>query len=85
MKRWRNDPADASHKPMRLEPLESGRVIRDLRHGLTGVVVDHACQYAHPTADPVYSYLVRWEDGQVRALSEAALASGQGYEVVDDS
>ena len=85
MKRWRGNSTDAPLMPMRLEPLKMCQVIRDLRHGLTGVVVDHACQYSHPKADPVYSYLVRWEDGQVRALSEAALSGGHGYEVVDDS
>jgi len=47
------------------------------------VVLDFACQYAHPKAEPVYSYLIRWDDGQVNALSEAALGGGQGYELID--
>jgi len=45
------------------------------------VVLEHACQYSHPKADPVYSYLIRWEDGQVSAISEGALS--QTVELVD--
>jgi len=65
------------------EPLENGQKVRDSRQGLVGEVVDHACQYSHPKADPVYSYLVRWEDGQVQAISEGALGRGAGIELID--
>lgn len=71
-------PSSTSH-----EPLKPGQRVRDLRHRLEGVVLDFACQYAHPKAEPVYSYLIRWDDGQVNALSEAALGGGQGYELID--
>ena len=50
------------------ERLEAGQKIRDVQTNNVGVVLDFACQYAHPKADPVYSYLVRWGDGQVQAL-----------------
>lgn len=63
-------------------PLVSGAKVRDRLDGVSGVVLEHACQYAHPKAPPVYSYLVRWQDGQVTALSEAAF-NGQGLEVLD--
>ena len=48
-----------------------------------GVVLEYACQYAHPKADPVYSYLIRWKDGQVSAVSEAAFGGANGIELVD--
>ena len=65
------------------EKLEAGQKIRDVQTSNVGVILDHACQYAHPKADPVYSYLVRWEDGQVNALSESALDGSHGYEIID--
>ncbi len=59
-------------------------MLRDRRSERVGTVIDVACQYAHPKADPVYNYLVRWDDGQVEALSQAALDGTHGLEVVDD-
>jgi len=53
-------------------PLEVGQEVRDLHENKTGVVVDSACQYAHPKAQPVYNYLIRWQDGQVQAVTESA-------------
>ena len=66
-----------------MEKLEPGQKIREIQTNLVGEILDHACQYAHPKADPVYSYLVRWEDGQVNALSETAFRSSGGYEILD--
>ncbi len=57
-----------------------------VRYGLTdmtGVILDSACQYAHPKAPAVYSYLIRWEDGQVQALTEAAFQGDLGIELID--
>lgn len=66
-----------------MDQLEAGARVRDVRQNLVGVVLDSACQYSHPKADPVYSYLVRWEDGQVQAISEGAFVSSGGFEVLD--
>ena len=63
--------------------LEAGCKVRDPQDGSVGVVLDYACQYAHPKAPPVYSYLVRWDDGQVSAVSEAAFGGDGGLEAVD--
>jgi len=60
-----------------------GREIRDLKEKKTGLVLDYACQYAHPKAAPVYNYLIRWQDGQIQAVSEHALSREYGLEVVD--
>jgi hypothetical protein len=63
---------------MRSKPikrLEAGQKVRDVRERTVGVVLDYACQYAHPKAPPVYSYLIRWRDGQVQALSETAFCA----------
>ena len=65
------------------EPLAPGSEIRDTKERRSGVVVDSACQYAHPKAKPVYNYLVRWEDGQIQAISESALSREYGLETVD--
>lgn len=62
--------------------LENGQKVRDTRDDTTGVVLDYACQYAYPKAQPVYSYLIRWQDGQVQAVTEAAF-SGADLELVD--
>jgi hypothetical protein len=45
--------------------------------------VDYACQYAHPKAQPVYNYLIRWQDGQIQAITETALAREFGLDLVD--
>jgi hypothetical protein len=66
-----------------VERLETGQKIRDVRLSRVGIVLDYARQYSHPKAQPVYSYLVRWEDGQVQAISEGALAPGCGVEPLD--
>lgn len=66
-----------------LEPLADGQKFVDPSDRRTGVVMQHACQYSHPKADPVYSYLVRWEDGQVSAVSEAAFTEHHGLQLVD--
>lgn len=63
--------------------LEVGQKVRDGRGDGIGVVLEFACQYAHPKAPPVYSYLVRWADGQVAAYTEAAFGGEDGLELVD--
>jgi hypothetical protein len=80
------DPTKPPSRPGRsgaVDRLEVGQRILDLRNQIQGVVLEYACQYAHPKADPVYSYLIRWDDGRVNALSEAALDGEHGYEPVD--
>ena len=66
------------------KPLEAGQKVRDSRDNSIGEILDHACQYAHPKAAPVYSYLVRWADGQVRAYTEAAFRGDEHLELVED-
>lgn len=73
----------ASRRSRSLERLEVGQKVHDSQAGLDGTVIDCACQYAHPKDDPVYSYLVQWEDGQVHAISELALEGHHGVELVD--
>ena len=55
-----------------MKKLEPGQKVRDIHERLLGVVTDSACQYAHPKAPPVYNYLIRWQDGQVQAVTETA-------------
>jgi hypothetical protein len=62
---------------------EAGQKIRDLGEDRDGVILDVACQYAHPKAQPVFSYLIRWQDGQVQALSEHAFGAEPGIELVE--
>ncbi len=66
-----------------MNPLEQGQKVRDTQNNNSGVVLEHACQYAHPKADPVYSYLIRWQDGQVQAVTEAAFQGSHGLKLVD--
>jgi hypothetical protein len=62
-----------------------GSKIHDNHLNRDGVVLDTARQYAHPQAKPVYNYLVRWQDGQVNAISEGALRRGVGLEVIEEA
>ncbi len=64
-------------------PLEAGQRVRDGIQRKQGVVLEHACQYAHPKAPPVYSYLIRWQDGLVQAVTESAFQRDHGLEVLD--
>jgi len=61
-------------------PLAVGQRILDQRLQRQGTVIDVARQYAHPKADPVFHYLVRWDDGQVQALGEAVFDGDYGLE-----
>jgi hypothetical protein len=72
-----------ARSPIPEGPLEAGTTIRDIRENKTGVIMEFACQYAHPKAQPVYNYLVRWQDGQVQAINETALTRDHGLELVD--
>jgi hypothetical protein len=64
-------------------PLGVGRKVRDDSTNRTGTILDSACQFAHPKADPAYNYLVRWDDGQIQAISSAAFEGRSGLELVD--
>jgi hypothetical protein len=66
-----------------LKRLAAGQKVRDAHDDSVGVVLDFACQYAHPKAQPVYSYLIRWPDGQIRAYTEAAFLGDERFELVD--
>jgi hypothetical protein len=66
-----------------MKRLEAGQKVRDAQDDSVGVVLDFACQYAHPKAQPVYSYLIRWPDGQIRAYTEAAFFGDERFELVD--
>ena len=70
-------------RPNGMKRLETGQKVRDRRDDNEGVVLDFACQYAYPKAAPVYSYLIRWNDGQVQAVSESAFQGGFGLELAD--
>ena len=63
--------------------LEPGQKVRDVNDRSEGVVLEFACQYAHPKARPVYNYLIRWHDGQVCAVTEAAFGGDRGLEPID--
>jgi hypothetical protein len=65
------------------EPLTIGQEILDARENKSGVIVDYACQYAHPKAKPVYNYLIKWQDGQIQAISEAALSGDFGLKILE--
>jgi len=65
------------------KPLEAGQKVRDPQDRGIGVILEYACQYAHPKAQPVYSYLIRWQDGQVQAVTEAAFHGASGLRLID--
>ena len=84
MKGYRTESSSRpKRRPRRIDRLEVGQKIRDRSDSKIGVVLDSACQYSHPKADPVFSYLVRWDDGQVQAISEAALGGSYGLTAID--
>ena len=60
------------------ETLEPGQKVRDANRDLVGVVLDRAGRYLHPRADPITVYLIRWDNGLVEALSEAAFQGDWG-------
>jgi hypothetical protein len=66
-----------------VEKLTVGQQLFDTHGQQNGVVLDIARQYAHPKAAPIFSYLVKWDDGQVLAITDAALDSQRRYEIVD--
>ena len=57
-----------------MQKLEAGQKVRDPGDKKLGEVLDFACQYAHPKAPPVYSYLIRWQDGQVQVVPPSCWA-----------
>lgn len=82
--RSRDDTGAAAERGKRRakrEPAPTGTLVRDHAFDRDGVVVDHACQYAHPQAPPMYHYLIRWEDGQLQALAEFAFRGNHGLEM----
>lgn len=83
MKRTKRSPGYRPRRRPPIETLDVGQKIRDPRAKRTGVVLDLARQYSHPKAHPVHNYLVRWEDGQVEAISESALGPSPGIEPID--
>ncbi len=84
MKSSRNDSdAKENSRAKRSAPLKIGQEIRDLRDDRVGIITDCACQYAHPKAQPVYNYLIRWQDGQIQAITETALEGDYGLILVE--
>jgi hypothetical protein len=57
--------------------------VRDNSTNRTGTILDFACHYAHPKADPSYNYLIRWDDGQIQAFASLALEGRFGLELLD--
>jgi hypothetical protein len=84
LKNSRNDSdAKDNRRAKRSEPLEIGQEVRDLREDKVGIITDYACQYAHPKAQPVYNYLIHWQDGQIQAITETALEGEFGLTLVE--
>ncbi len=57
-------------------PLAVGQEVRDRGTAMEGVIIDHASQFTHPQAAPIFIYMIRWQDGQVASVSEAAFRPG---------
>ena len=70
-------------KQQDLPVLDAGQKVNDTTHDRSGEIIDVARQYAHPNADPVHNYLVRWDDGDIEALNERAFTSSWGLELTD--
>lgn len=66
------------------EPLVVGQQLRHRDSGRAGEILDVASQFTHPKAQPVYSYLVKWDDGHVEAISEGAIHATREVEVARD-
>ena len=60
------------------KPLPDGQEVWDRTTSMAGAVIDHARQYTHPQAAPIFIYMIRWQDGQVGSVSEAAFRPGGG-------
>jgi hypothetical protein len=58
------------------KPLAEGMEVWDRNSSMDGVIIDHASQFTHPQAAPIFVYMIRWEDGQVSSVSEAAFRQG---------
>ena len=82
MSRHRSDGPPPRKRP-EFPVFDAGRRVSDLDGERAGEIVDVARQYSHPNAAPVHNYLVRWEDGQIEALSERAFSTNWGLEVED--
>jgi hypothetical protein len=57
-------------------PLADGQEVWDRRTSMEGVIIDQASQFTHPQAAPIFIYMIRWQDGQVASVSEAAFRPG---------
>lgn len=57
-------------------PLAAGQEVLDRSTAMEGVIIDQASQYTHPQAAPIFVYMIRWQDGQVGSVSEAAFGPG---------
>ncbi|MDH3628853.1 MAG: hypothetical protein OEV00_09870 [Acidobacteriota bacterium] len=66
------------------DPLVVGQRLRHRGSDRVGEIQDVASQFTHPKAKPVYSYLVRWDDGNVEAISEGAFTVTRDVELVED-
>jgi hypothetical protein len=58
------------------KPLAEGQEVWDRRTSMEGVIIDQASQFTHPQAAPIFIYMIRWQDGQVASVSEAAFRPG---------
>ena len=84
MKRTRVNSSDRTCRDSG-EPIPNGTVIQDKLNSTHGEIIDNASQFTHPQAAPIFMYLVRWQDGQISSLSEAALKPAHGLTVGDIS
>ena len=81
--RYPRNPRQGRGRGVPRDPHEIGQKVRDRLTKRVGTIVDLARQYSHPKADPVFNYLIRWDDGQISAFSEDAFRGGAGIETID--